>query len=77
MKNRYRVTMAAVAVALLCGPLDVQSARAASPGEQGFMKNCAVCHPNGGNIIKPEDTLDRKALEREGIRTPADVVRTM
>jgi cytochrome c6 len=26
-------------------------------GEEVFKKNCSSCHPNGGNVIEPEDTI--------------------
>jgi cytochrome c6 len=46
----------------------------ASPGEQAFVKNCAVCHANGGNIINPARLINKKALEANGIRKPVDIV---
>jgi len=30
---------------------------AGNPGEAVFKAKCAACHPNGGNIIKPTETL--------------------
>lgn len=47
------------------------------PGEALFVRHCAVCHPNGGNIINPEKPLDRAALNRNGITSPADIVAIM
>ncbi len=47
------------------------------PGEALFVRHCAVCHPNGGNIINPEKPLDRASLERNGITDPADIVAIM
>lgn len=48
-----------------------------SPGEALFMQHCAVCHPNGGNIINSEKPLDRASLDRNGITSPADIVAIM
>jgi cytochrome c6 len=48
-----------------------------SPGEALFVRHCAVCHPNGGNIINSEKPLDRAALERNGITSSADIVAIM
>ncbi len=48
-----------------------------SPGEALFTQHCAVCHPNGGNIINPDKPLDRASLERNGITGPADIVAIM
>ena len=44
------------------------------PGEQAFQKHCAVCHPNGKNIVNPAFTLDKKNLEKHDILKPADIV---
>lgn len=77
MMKRYWIGAVILSAALFCGSAAAEAAQGASSGEEGFTKNCAVCHPNGGNIIKPDDTLDRKALEREGIRTPGDIVKKM
>jgi cytochrome c6 len=74
MRSDYLVCAMIIAIAWLCGAAPVE---AASPGEQAFMQNCAVCHPNGGNIINPDDTLGKKALAAKGIRTPADIVGKM
>jgi cytochrome c6 len=48
-----------------------------SPGEALFMRHCAACHPNGGNIINPDKPLDRASLNRNGITGPADIVAIM
>jgi cytochrome c6 len=32
-------------------------------GKKEFEKHCAVCHPNGGNIINPKKTLSAKSLK--------------
>jgi cytochrome c6 len=40
---------------------------AAEPtGEELFKAKCAACHPNGGNIIKPSETL-------KGIKDPRKI----
>ena len=46
-------------------------------GEQLFQKHCAVCHPNGSNIVNPADTLYRKTLAAHDIKTPADIIGKM
>ncbi|KPK01626.1 MAG: hypothetical protein AMK71_04805 [Nitrospira bacterium SG8_35_4] len=46
-------------------------------GEELFKKHCALCHPNGGNIIRPEKTLLKKDLEERRIKTPEDIVNVM
>ena len=42
-----------------------------------FRENCAVCHPDGGNILNPSKTLHRKDLEANGITKPGDIVAKM
>lgn len=37
--------------------LSVTTAFAASTGEELFKAKCASCHPDGGNIINPKETL--------------------
>ena len=77
MRKGYFVCAVMVAAALFCRAVPVAAAAEASPGEQAFMQNCAVCHPKGGNIITPAKTLDKKALAANGIREPADIVGKM
>jgi len=47
------------------------------PGEQAFVKHCAVCHKDGGNIINPARTLQKRILATNGVKTPADIIRNM
>jgi mono/diheme cytochrome c family protein len=49
----------------------------ADSGEELFKKRCSMCHPNGGNIIKPEMTLHKKHLAIHGIKTADDIIRIM
>jgi cytochrome c6 len=36
-------------------------------GMKEFQDNCAVCHPNGGNIINPVKPLTAKSLKANGV----------
>ncbi len=55
-----------------------EAAPAAAPsGEALFKQHCAVCHPDGGNIVKAEFTLHGKALAAHKIATPEDIVAKM
>lgn len=49
----------------------------AASGEELFTKHCAVCHPDGGNIIKPKHTLQKKHLEQQGIEDWQGIVKYM
>jgi len=46
-------------------------------GEELFKENCAICHPDGGNIINPSKTLRKADLEANKIITKADIVYKM
>jgi cytochrome c6 len=46
-------------------------------GEAEFKEHCAVCHPDGGNVITPEKTLQKKDLDANGVRKPADIIEKM
>ncbi len=61
---------------------EVPQAAPASPeqaktGEALFNQNCAACHPNGGNAIKAEKTLQGKDLTANNIMKPEDIVKIM
>ncbi len=49
----------------------------AASGEELFKQHCAVCHPDGGNIIKPSHTLHKKDLAKNGIKNWQGVVKSM
>jgi|SRR5208283_5064339 len=46
-------------------------------GEAAFKENCAVCHPDGGNIINPKKTLHRSDREANNVKTAADIINKM
>ena len=76
MKQILKTSTAALFAGLFCFHIPAQAAKA-SPGEEAFVKNCAVCHANGGNVINPAKPINKKALEAKGMRKPADIVRKM
>jgi cytochrome c6 len=49
----------------------------AESGEKLFQQHCAVCHPDGGNIINPKKTLRSKDLQANNITKPEDIVKVM
>jgi len=49
----------------------------AASGEELFKQHCAACHPDGGNIIKPQHTLQKKSLEQHGIKNWQGIVKNM
>lgn len=52
---RKSIIMATVAVSI--GMISVAAFAAATGGEAIFKAKCAACHPDGGNIINPKETL--------------------
>jgi cytochrome c6 len=46
-------------------------------GAKEFKKHCAVCHPNGGNIINSKKPLGKKALAANNVKTAQDIIKTM
>lgn len=54
----------AVAAALAFGAATPAFAGDAAAGEQVFNANCAACHAGGQNVIMPEKTLEKDALDQ-------------
>ena len=48
-----------------------------SKGEKLFKENCSPCHPDGGNIINPKYTLQKKHREAHGVKTAKDIIGKM
>jgi cytochrome c6 len=46
-------------------------------GKKDFKKHCSICHPNGGNIMKPTKPLWRKRLEANGVKGVNDIIAKM
>jgi cytochrome c6 len=46
-------------------------------GESLFKEHCALCHPDGGNIVNPKKTLHKKDREANKIKTKDDIVHLM
>ncbi len=53
------------------------AARPELTGEELFKTHCAVCHPEGGNIINPAKTLHKKDREANKITNVEDIIRQM
>ena len=76
---RYMVVMVVVA-AMACLFYVNNPAGADEKGkspEAEFKANCAVCHPDGGNIINPKKTLHKIDREANNVKTAADIVSKM
>lgn len=46
-------------------------------GKKEFEEHCAVCHPNGGNIVNSQKLLDRKSLKINEVKSAKDIIRKM
>jgi cytochrome c6 len=71
MKKELICIVGAVTLALAA------SSAIAATGEALFKQHCAVCHPDGGNIVNPKKTLHKKDLEQQKITSPEGVVKYM
>merc|ERR1711862_192746 len=68
--------MGAVAAVIAVSAASPAFAADAAAGEQIFNANCAACHAGGQNVIMPEKTLEKEALDKylAGGRTEGSVV---
>lgn len=68
-----------VSVLAMCCVGAVASAEKASKdaGAAEFKEHCAICHPEGGNIINPKKTLHKGDREVNNVRNEADIVKIM
>ena len=46
-------------------------------GEALFKEHCALCHPDGSNIVNPKKTLHKKDLDASNIKSQNDIVKLM
>ncbi len=43
-------------------------------GKREFEEHCAVCHPDGGNVINAQKTLNKKTLMDNGVKSSKDIL---
>ena len=67
----------ALCISGIAGMAGAEKASSKIPGEAKFKELCVMCHKDGGNIMNPKKTLLKKDLEANGIKTAADIVKTM
>jgi cytochrome c6 len=46
-------------------------------GKKEFEEHCAVCHPNGGNIMNPAKSLGKKELAASGVKGAKGIIAKM
>ncbi len=78
MKKALIATVSLLAVCLIAstGFSDTKKGEKID-GAAEFKKHCAVCHPDGGNIVNPKKTLKKANLAASGIKDWKAVVKTM
>ena len=76
ISNPKAAQAGAVAAAIAFGAASPALAGDYAAGEQIFNANCAACHAGGQNVIMPEKTLEKEALDQylAGGRSEASVV---
>lgn len=77
MRKALVVTSIALALGSAAGFISSASSQSGSAGESLFKLHCAVCHPDGKNIINPAKTLHSKDLKANNITKPEDIVHIM
>ena len=77
MEKRIFIYLSAVVILCLCvfAGLGGTSYGAAKSGEALFKEHCAMCHPDGGNIINAKKSLHKKDLSAQKIKSEGDIVK--
>jgi cytochrome c6 len=76
MKKMYVLLLSLLAVCCV-GTIVFAEKASKDPGEAEFKEHCAVCHPEGGNIINPKKTLRKKDLAANNIKNESDIIKIM
>jgi len=70
------LSLAAISLLLIIGTENSTLADGKS-GESMFKEHCALCHPDGGNIVNPKKTLHKKDREANNIKSKDDIIKLM
>jgi len=77
MKIVFIIFALGAAVSLVVAAASIGMADSAQTGESLFKEHCAVCHPDGGNVVNPKKTLHKQDREANNVKTEADIVKIM
>ncbi len=79
MKTNRKETVGTLILvgSLLCAIVFPAVASSEKSGEALFKANCAVCHPEGSNIVNPAKTLHKKDREANNVKTVNDIIQRM
>jgi cytochrome c6 len=72
-----KALIAPVAMLALCAFAANGFAAKKVDGAKEFKEHCAVCHPDGGNVVNPKFTLKKADREANGIKTAKDIIAKM
>ena len=73
--KRAIFTLAVISILGIGAAAFAEKPAAKHPGEAKFKEHCALCHPDGGNIVNPKKTLRNKDLMASNIKSEADIVK--
>lgn len=76
MNKRVVVSVALLALSAFATTGMAEEKKGAT-GEELFKLHCAACHPDGGNIVNPKETLGKADREKHGVKTAKDIVGKM
>jgi cytochrome c6 len=77
MKKVFVVSVLAVALVSFAGAGYAGKDAMGKSGEELYNQHCAMCHPDGGNIVNPQYTLHNKDLKAHKIKKAGDIVKKM
>lgn len=63
-----KINILIATIVLSVGMMSATSFAAENGGEALFKANCAFCHPNGGNVMKPNKKIS-------GIKSPSKIIK--
>jgi len=75
--KRTLLTLAVISIVSIGSAAFAEKPAAQNPGEAKFKEHCALCHPDGGNIVNPKKSLRKKDLMANNIKSEADIVKAM
>ena len=72
-----KIIILALTLSTACLWLSTTNTAQAASGKDLFNQHCSACHPNGGNIIEPHDTLLKSARVANKVNSVEAIVGKM
>lgn len=73
--NRMIVLLVGALTVYCFGTIAFAEKASKDAGEAEFKEHCALCHPDGGNLINPKKTLNKQDREANNIRNEDDIIK--